>query len=537
MDNLKSIVGRSPVPEVRKRTIDRFWSHREEDEVSSLLVVLNSAVFHEMQRLKSGKHTNSTAQELQFWKSVRSGLKNEDDKHLLHLLESIVDRHLEEIDGNFSQWVYKFSINWVPNIILLLLNPLSAKDVVRGLLSRPDLTNFIKIRGKVETMKALSKKGTVILAPTHLSNMDSIILGWAIYYLGLPPFIYGAGLNLFTNRALSFFMNNLGAYKVDRKKTDEIYKYILKEYSTRAIELGRHSLFFPGGTRSRSGCLEKKLKLGLLGTGLLAYTNNLINRKENPNIFIFPCNMSYHMVLESETLIEDSLKQTGKARYIIEDDASSKPAQVINFIRKIVRFNSTIHVNIGSPIDPFGNRVNDDGASMDPKGREIDISRYVFSNGNPVHDALRDREYTLEMGSSILRSFKENNVILSTHIICFTLFRLLEERFPEQSIFQLMRTDPEERTLLVREIIPAVESLTDRVKELEDRGELKLDPRLRKVRPEAAFRHAARLLNYFEKDPALVVRDGSVTVNKPQVILYYHNRLTDYGLEKQWRGT
>ena len=43
--------------------------------------------------------------------------------------------------------------------------------------------------------------------------MDSLVLGYAIYRLGLPPVIYGAGLN-FSNLLVGF-MHNLGAYTVD----------------------------------------------------------------------------------------------------------------------------------------------------------------------------------------------------------------------------------------------------------------------------------------------------------------------------------
>jgi glycerol-3-phosphate O-acyltransferase len=50
---------------------------------------------------------------------------------------------------------------------------------------------------------------------------------------------------------------------------------VLKEYSTVLLEHGYHSLFFPGGTRSRSGGVERRLKLGLLGTALAAYQNHL----------------------------------------------------------------------------------------------------------------------------------------------------------------------------------------------------------------------------------------------------------------------
>ena len=92
------------------------------------------------------------------------------------------------------------------------------------------------------------------MVPTHFSNLDSILIGWVIHVLGLPPFIYGAGLNLFNIKILAYFMNSLGAYKVDRRKKNPIYLEALKSYSNLAIQEGAHSLFFPGGTRPFCAC-------------------------------------------------------------------------------------------------------------------------------------------------------------------------------------------------------------------------------------------------------------------------------------------
>ena len=97
------------------------------------------------------------------------------------------------------------------------------------------------------------------------------MFGFALERAGLPPAVYGAGKNLFTNPVLSYFMHNLGAYRVDRRLRHALYKDVLKTYSRVLLERGYHSLFFPGGTRSRSGGVERKLKLGLAGTGIEAF--------------------------------------------------------------------------------------------------------------------------------------------------------------------------------------------------------------------------------------------------------------------------
>src|SRR5690606_24005049 len=118
---------------------------------------------------------------------------------------------------------------------------------------------------------------------------------------------------------------------------------VLKIYSTVILERNYHSLFFPGGTRSRSGAVESKLKLGLLGTGIKAYINNLKKNAEKPNIYVVPCTINYHLVLEAETLIDDYLEETGKARYIIERDESSSFAKVFNFIFQSARMDTSLY--------------------------------------------------------------------------------------------------------------------------------------------------------------------------------------------------
>ena len=120
--------------------------------------------------------------------------------------------------------------------------------------------------GEVDHIRSLSKIGTVVMVPTHFSNLDSVLIGWAIQYMGLPPFIYGAGLNLFNIKILAHFMNNLGAYKLDRRKKKSYISRSPQGIFKDALIKGIHTLFFPGGTRSRSGEIESRLKLGLLGS-------------------------------------------------------------------------------------------------------------------------------------------------------------------------------------------------------------------------------------------------------------------------------
>src|SRR5581483_1775955 len=174
----------------------------------------------------------------------------------------------------------------------------------------------VLVQGPAKHIGKLARLGTLVFVPTHLSNMDSIVFGFALERAGLPPATYGAGKNLFTNPLLSFFMHNLGAYRVDRRIKHELYKEVLKTYSCVLLERGYHSLFFPGGTRSRSGAVEERLKLGLMGTGVEAYVRSL-RRGHEQRVFFVPATINYLLTLEAATLIDDYLAELGKNRYII----------------------------------------------------------------------------------------------------------------------------------------------------------------------------------------------------------------------------
>ena len=218
------------------------------------------------------------------------------------------------------------------------------------------LDRHLITQGPIDTLRALARRGTLVFTPTHSSNLDSVVFGFALDRVGLPPVSYGAGKNLFTNPFLSYFMQNLGAYKVDRRIRHELYKEVLKTYSTVLIERGFHSLFFPGGTRCRSNVVEERLKLGLLGTGVEAFTNTL--RRGHPQrVFVVPATINYLLTLEASTLIEDYLAETGKNRYIIEDDESTQLDRVVTLVRKLTRTTGSIVIRFGDPIDPFTNAV------------------------------------------------------------------------------------------------------------------------------------------------------------------------------------
>ncbi|MEP1954602.1 MAG: 1-acyl-sn-glycerol-3-phosphate acyltransferase, partial [Algoriphagus sp.] len=334
---------------------------------------LETTLYREKLRIKQNPWVVDPDDDEAFWSGVKSSLvqiSTENGRQKLKkfqayksILNQITARYAEEIASNFKATHYKFTRSVVTYGFSRLLNAARVKGFKSIFSNQYTLQDKIQITGETDQLRDLATKGTVVMVPTHFSNLDSILIGWVISVLGLPPFIYGAGLNLFNISIFAYFMNSLGAYKVDRRKKNLMYLETLKTYSKEAIQFGCHSLFFPGGTRSRSGMIESKLKLGLLSTAIEAQRANYESGLNDitGKIFIVPVTINYHFVLEAPSLIRDHLSITGQERYYKENDEFSNSYKISKFLVKFFTKGSDISVSVGKAMDVLGNYVDVEG--------------------------------------------------------------------------------------------------------------------------------------------------------------------------------
>ncbi len=491
--------------------------------------ILDESIYWERKRLRSDRGSPVYDQDESFWTDIRRSLHKSPDHGQRELLRKAVEHYVNEIAGRFDPRIYTLVTRAIPPAMGLVLNAVSPLRLWNRLPELPGLDESVTIQGEVEQLRRLHERGTIILVPTHVSNLDSLIIGYSLYRIGLPPFVYGAGLNLFRNRLIGFFMHNLGAYTVDRKKQDPLYKEALKAYATLSLELGYDNLFFPGGTRSRSGAVERRLKLGLLSSGLQAYINNLATGRANPNIYVVPATLSYQLVLEAETLIDDFLEEVGRSRYVIEDDEFSQPRAIFSFLTKLVGLDSKIHVTISRATDMFGNPVDDEGRSLDPRGRVIEAERYVWRDGRPVHDAVRDAEYLRETADAVADAYLRDNVIESTHVTARAVFDLLRARNPTLDLFRLIRTRGEDDELPMTEVLTRADVLLEQLRFLERDREIRLGPSTSGSADDVVADGLAHFAIYHSK-PAAERKGDRIRPSDPSLLLYYQNRLEGYPL-------
>ena len=517
--------------EVVARLVDRVLGRAHTDGGRPIPEVINDTLYHERSRLRHARDDDRARDDRAFHARVQHELPHASEARQRGLVRDIVERYVGEITGHFDPRVYAFSTRVLPYGLSGLMQGFRLRGLVSELRGASGLADHLLLGGEIEALLRLADRGTVIIIPTHSSNLDSLLIGHAIYRMGLPHFVYGAGINLFTNPLTSFFMHNLGAYTVDRTKSDPLYRETLKEYATVSLEHGQHNLFFPGGTRSRSGEIESKIKLGLLGTGLAAYRNNVLRgapRRER--IFIVPCTISYPLVLEAASLVRDFLAETGKSQYIIVDDEFRRIWRWVAFLRGLAKLDLRVHVRIGRALDPFGDDVDDEGSSRDPRGRALDPKRYLLRDGRVVVDPARDAEYTRILGGRIVAAYRRDNVALATNVLAFALLELLRRDLAQPDLFRMLRTIGPDTGIDVARADAEVEKLLGQLRVLARDGKIRVDDGLEGASTSDVVARGLHGLGTYHSTPIVVRRGSQLVVLDADLLFYYRNRLEGYGL-------
>ena len=524
------------IAEIDDFTIDRLM--KEHPNLYNLIV---QTLYQERIRIKETPWRVDPPNERQFLDRIRKQLvlsESEPKAKALEIhrdiLRKFVHRYSEEIVGNFSLRVFRFAREFLSLFFNRLLNA-ATERWWRFLSSKSRLHERIQIYGDVQQIQDLFAHGTVVVVPTHFSNLDSILIGFAMdSIMGLPSFSYGAGLNLYNSGAAAFFMNRLGAYRVDRRKKNAIYLETLKAMSNLSIQRGTNTLFFPGGTRSRSGEIEKRLKMGLLGTAVEAQ-RALCQRGDKNKIFIVPLTTSYHTVLEAPFLIHQHLQIIGKERYLKGRSEGNSFREWFKFIWQFFAKRSDIVLSFGKPMDIFGNFVDGEGISRDKRDNVLNIEDYFNTEGSIKEDLQREEEYTRLLADKIVDRFHKENIVLSSHVVAFTAFNMLKESNDKLDLYALLRLPSDDFVFPLDTFTAAVAAVQTALFELAEKGRLQLSDPIR-LSPEALVQDGVKNLGvYHVRKLLLINRKGDLESDDFNTLFFYHNRLENFGLTKRVR--
>jgi glycerol-3-phosphate O-acyltransferase len=503
--------------------------------------LLLKTIYAERIRLKEDPWKVDPPDEASFWNKISKNLikksldKDGDavNKSNAELLSKIVRRYALEIVGTFQINTFRFAQRFLTMLFNRLFNAAVTRSIMGFWRRKHQLYERINVTGEVEKTRSLFSHGTVVIVPTHFSNLDSILVGYVMdQVLGMPSFSYGAGLNLYNFGPAAYYMNRLGAYRVDRRKKNTVYLHTLKTMSFLSIKRGVNSLFFPGGTRSRSGELETDLKLGLLGTTIEAQ-RALCQENSDKKVFIVPMVIGYNFVLEAPFLIEQHLRNTGKENYIrLRDEGTTVRGWIMFFWRFFSTVND-ITITVGKPMDVVGNFVDENGRSYDRNGQTVEISDYFRDDTGSINiDRQREEEYTKILASRVVDRYHKDNTVLASHFIAFAVFEILVHKHPKLDLYGILRLPPDDYGFSVEEVAFVIEQMQEKLVSLETAGRITLSTEVRGTAV-SVIQIGLKSLGTFHKKKVLsLTAENKIVSEDFRTLYYYHNRLEHYDLEK-----
>lgn len=521
------------IAEIDDTSFNRFKKYTNEE----LRHILRRTAYLELQRIKHHPWNVDPPKEKQFWQKVQRRIEKIDTNEpstrseIDHILSVIIDQYAQEIVGKFKISTFKFARRFLTCLFHRIYVGVSG-FLLKGIFcSKKRIEKKLHIHGPdLELLRSLEENGTLILLPTHQSNLDSILLGYIIdLKLGLPGFSYGAGLNLYNNAVAAYYMNRLGAYRIDRRKRNMIYLETLKAMSELSIAQGTNSLFFLGGTRIRSGALEENLKLGLLGTTISAQ-RRIYQEGRADRIFTVPVVISYNFVFEAKSLVEQHLKTVGKESYRKSKNKRWMLYRFFQFIYQLYKTDSEVHVQFGMPRDVFGNRVDGQGQSLDSNGKVINTNLYYMRNDILVEDEQREQVYTKRLSEQIVADYKFYNYILCSQILAYCAFKILEQQ--EDDMFTVFKLRSQDIHIDPEKLYASVESCINQLKELRNQGKIYQYEDEVDMGVDKLITKGLNQLDSYHQYPLLYLSKYNSYKSEDTILLYYYsNRLSSYELD------
>ncbi len=239
--------------------------------------------------------------------------------------------------------------------------------IFRRLFSNIEVTGLDKVAG-------YARQYPIVLAPSHRSYFDFLILSWLLYsHHMMPPHILARENMAFG--PFGFIFRRAGAFFMRRSLDDPLYKAVFRRYITYLVRQGHPQEFFIEGGRSRTG---KSLapKYGFLTWDLEGFLAT--GRRD---MFFVPTAITYERLVEEGAMVSEL--EGGE-----KEDESVRG--LVRARRLLERRFGTVHVNFGEPISmaaALGNRRRAFAAGSDP-AVEAEKRQFVAGLGNRLVERI-----------------------------------------------------------------------------------------------------------------------------------------------------
>jgi glycerol-3-phosphate O-acyltransferase len=221
-------------------------------------------------------------------------------------------------------------------------------------------------RDQIKSIFALSQRCPIVFLPSHKSNLDHLVLQYAIHENGHPPNHTAGGINM------NFFpvgpiVRRSGVFFIRRTfKDNPTYKFVLRQYVDYLIEKRFSLEWYVEGGRSRSG------KLLPPRLGMLAYVVDAFRRGKSDDVYLVPVSIAY-----------DQIEDIGD--YVAEQRGAAKETEsfgwFIRVVRKLQRRYGDIHIRFGDPISlaaTLGPPKPEPGTAPQEDERSLTLQKLAF---------------------------------------------------------------------------------------------------------------------------------------------------------------
>jgi glycerol-3-phosphate O-acyltransferase len=210
----------------------------------------------------------------------------------------------------------------------------------------------------------LSQQHSVVFLPTHKSNLDHLVLQYALHENGLPPNHTAGGINM------NFFpvgqlVRRSGVFFIRRSfKDNEVYKQVLRSYIDYLIEKRFPLEWYIEGGRSRSG------KLLPPRFGMLAYVVDAWRRGHSDDVMLIPVSIAYDQIVDVRSYSEEQRGGQKKKESF---------GWFVGLVRSIGSGYGDIHIRFGDAVSLRDSLGSPEAVgSEDIDERDLDLQKLAF---------------------------------------------------------------------------------------------------------------------------------------------------------------
>jgi glycerol-3-phosphate O-acyltransferase len=192
---------------------------------------------------------------------------------------------------------------------------------------------------QLEEIYALAQRHPVVFLPSHKSNLDHLVLQYALHENGHPPNHTAGGINM-NFLPVGPLVRRSGVFFIRRSfKDNAVYKFVLRQYIDYLIEKRFSLEWYIEGGRSRSGKLLPPM------FGMLHYVVDAYQRGKSDDVYLIPVAIAY-----------DQIQDVGS--YVAEQRGGAKSHEsfgwFLGVVRQLRRRYGDIHIRFGEPVSLQG---------------------------------------------------------------------------------------------------------------------------------------------------------------------------------------